>query len=71
MKIQVALQQNKSFWEEEKAKIERQLGNHQAEVQRLAKLHNEATEQIALYEKAAELLATLDQDQINKVNVVK
>ena len=69
MKIQDALIKNKEFWIEERTRLERQMLSHQNEVQRLAKLYNEAGEQIELYDKAAKLLKTLDPVQVDKVSV--
>ncbi len=70
MKIQEAIWQNKNYWAEQEESLSRRLGNLQAEVQKIAGQLNEAQKQIELYIKAEELLKTLDQPQVDVVDVV-
>jgi hypothetical protein len=70
MKIQDAISQNKGFWIEQEKTLTIRLANHQREVQKIAGELNEAQKQIELYAKAEELLKTLDQPQVDAVNVV-
>ena len=70
MKIQDAISQNKSYWDEQEKTLTIRLANHQREVQKIAGELNEAQKQIDLYTRAEELLKTLDQPQVDAVNVV-
>ena len=70
MKIQEALSQNKSYWAEQEISLAKRLGNLQAEVQKIAGQLSEAQTQIQLYDKATKLLETLDQPQVDAVDVV-
>lgn len=70
MKIQESLSQNKNYWVEQEINLSKRLGNLQAEVQKVAAALNEAQTQTQLYAKAEELLKTLDQPQVNAIDVI-
>lgn len=70
MKIQDALKQNLEYWNEQ---LEFTLGQKQklqAEADRYQTLAVEAQEQINLWNKAQDLLKTLEPAQVDQVNVV-
>ncbi len=69
MKIQDAITENKAYWTERIKSLEKRLAAHQVEVQSLAAQLTEAQQQIVLYDKAAEILITLDQQQVNTIDV--
>lgn len=69
MKIQEAIEKNKIYWEKI---LDDRIKRIQKLEEETLKLRNEGVEaqtQINLYTKAAEILSTLDQEQVNDVKV--
>ena len=71
MKIQDAIKQNKSYWDEQLKYNANLRDKHASEAQRYEGLVQDAIKQIALYEKAGEIVDTMTGEGDTGVEEIK